>query len=97
MAEPLVWLTLAHYGCIDDQGMGWEADLCGFPERVNRLIALFINDEACYKWNAMVGLGYLYLWHCPDGLVVTPDQPEPRRVVPRRSHHFYVVLVALSE
>ena len=71
--------------------MGWEADLCGFPVRVNRLIAFFINDDECFKWNAMVGHGYLYLWHCPAGRVVTLDQ-----LAARRSHHFYVVLVALE-
>ena len=96
MAEPLVWLTLSHGGFTEDQGMGWEAELYGFPDRVNRLIALFVNEDECYEWNAMVGLGYLYLWRCPAGLVGILDQTEPHRAVQRRTHHFFVVLVKLE-
>ena len=93
MAEPVVRLLLSHGNPIEDPGRGWDAKIWGLPDRVNRLIALFVNEDDDYEWNAMGGHGYLYMWHRPAELTDASDQPEPCRPTPRLIHHFLVVLL----
>ena len=89
LLESHVWLTLSF------QDGAWSIDLHGLPDRVNRILALFIYDDTLPDWFSFGALGYFSMGFFP------PEEPEqetesalelapaPRRL--RTSHVIHLV------
>ena len=88
LLEANVWLTIAF------QDGAWTIDLHGLPDRVNRILALFIFDDLLPEWFCFGALGYFSMGFFPEEREQTAESEPRRTLVPfrrRTEHTIYLV------